>query len=62
MKKGFKFFCVKINVWLTVVKKGTNTLIFHIFESGTEYGAECSMNLVLNSIFITVFSYTIYSP
>ena len=25
-----------------VAQKGTNILIFYIFESGAEYGAECS--------------------
>ena len=25
-----------------VVQKGTNILIFYIFEYGAEYGAECS--------------------
>ena len=34
--------CVKIILWSIVVQKGTNTVIFYIFEYGAEYGAECS--------------------
>ena len=32
----------KINFWSIVPQKGTNILIFYIFEYGAEYGAECS--------------------
>ena len=35
-------FCVKLVLWSIVAQIGTNTLIFNIFESGAEYGAECS--------------------
>ena len=35
-------FCVKLVSWSIVAQKGTNILFFHIFESGAEYGAECS--------------------
>ena len=35
-------FCVKIFLWSIVAQKGTNILIFYIFEYGAEYGAECS--------------------
>ena len=34
--------CVKIAAWSIVVKEGTNTLIFYIFEYGAEYCAEFS--------------------
>ena len=34
--------CVKIFLWSIVAQKGTNILIFYIFEYGAEYGAECS--------------------
>ena len=34
--------CVKIIASSIVVKEGTNTLIFDIFEYGAKYGAECS--------------------
>ena len=32
----------KLILWSIVAQKGTNILIFHIFEYGAEYGAECS--------------------
>ena len=35
-------FCVKLILWSIVAQKGTNILIFYIFEYGAEYGAECS--------------------
>ena len=35
--------CVKLAVWSIVAQKGTDILIFYIFESGAEYRAECSM-------------------
>ena len=34
--------CVKTTAWSIVVKEGTNTLIFYIFEYDAESGAECS--------------------
>ena len=42
IKEECKMFCVKLILWSIVAQKGTNILIFHIFESGAEYGAECS--------------------
>ena len=42
-KKECKGVCVKLVAWLIVAQKGTNILIFYIFE----YGA---LNLELNSI------------
>ena len=42
MKEECKVSCVKIIVWLIVVKEGINTLDFYIFHYGAEYGAECS--------------------
>ena len=42
IKEGCKVFCVKLVSWSIVDQKGTNILFFHIFESGAEYGAECS--------------------
>ena len=42
MKEECKVFCVKLVLWSIVSQKGTNILIFYIFESGAEYGAECS--------------------
>ena len=35
-----KLSCVKIFLWSIVAQKGTNMLIFYIFEYGAEYGAE----------------------
>ena len=40
--KVWKVSCVKIIAWLAVVKEGTNTSIFYIFEYGVESGAEYS--------------------
>ena len=34
----WKYLCA----WLIVIKEGINTLIFDIFEYGTEYGTEYS--------------------
>ena len=34
--------CVKIFLWSIVAQKGTNILIFYIFEYGAEYGGEYS--------------------
>ena len=42
MKEECELFCVKLILWSIVSQKGTNILIFHIFEYGAEYGAECS--------------------
>ena len=42
MKKECKVSCVILVLWSIVAQKGTNILIFYIFESGAEYGAECS--------------------
>ena len=42
MEKECKVFCVKLVLWSIVAQKGTNILIFYIFEYGAEYGAECS--------------------
>ena len=42
MKEECEVFCVKLILWAMVAQKGTNILIFYIFESGAEYGAECS--------------------
>ena len=42
MKEECKKFCVKLVLWSKVAQKGTKILIFCIFESGAEYGAECS--------------------
>ena len=48
-------FCVKLVLWSIVAQKGTDILIFFIFESGTGYGAESVvLNLVLNSISSTM--------
>ena len=41
MKKGCKDFCVKtIACGQQLLSKGTNTLVFYIFECGAEYGAK----------------------
>ena len=42
MKEEYKVSHVKITALLIVAKKGTNTLIFYIFEYGAEHAAECS--------------------
>ena len=42
MKEECEVFCVKLILWSMVAQKGTNILIFYIFEYGAEYGAECS--------------------
>ena len=42
IKEECKVFCVKLVLWSIVAQIGTNTLIFNIFESGAEYGAECN--------------------
>ena len=40
MKEEWEVFCVKSILCSIVAQKGTNILIFYIFECGTEYGAE----------------------
>ena len=42
MKVQCKVLCVKLVLSSIVAQKGTDILIFYIFESGAEYGAECS--------------------
>ena len=42
MKEECEVFCVKLILCSIVAQKGTNILIFYIFEHGAEYGAECS--------------------
>ena len=42
MKEDCELFCVKLILCSIVAQKGTNILIFYIFEHGAEYGAECS--------------------
>ena len=42
MKKECEMFCVKLILCSIVSQKGTNILIFYIFQYGAEYGAECS--------------------
>ena len=42
MKEVCKVSCVKLILWSIVAQKGTNILIFYIFESGAESGTECS--------------------
>ena len=43
MKEECKVSCVKLIAWSIVVQECTNILIFYIFEYGTEYGTECSV-------------------
>ena len=42
MKEECKMVCVKLIFWSIVPRKGTNILIFYIFEYGAEYGAKFS--------------------
>ena len=42
MKGECEVFCVKLILWSIVAQKGTDILIFRIFEYGAESGAECS--------------------
>ena len=42
MKEKCKVSCVKLVVCSIVAQKGTNILIFYIFEYGPEYGVERS--------------------
>ena len=41
---------IKMNAPLIFVMEGTNTLIFYIFENGTENSAEHSADVVLNFV------------
>ena len=40
MKEECKLSCIKLVVWSIVAQKGTDILIFYIFESGAECSAE----------------------
>ena len=40
MKEECKVFCIKLVLWSILSHKGTNILVFYIFESVVEYGAE----------------------
>ena len=40
MKEDCEVFWVKLILWSIVAQKGTNILIFYIFESGAECSAE----------------------
>ena len=40
MKEEGKVFCVKLVLWSILSRKGTNMLIFDIFEYGAAYGPE----------------------
>ena len=42
MKEECKVVCVKLVLLSKVAQKGTNILIFYIFESGAEYDTENS--------------------
>ena len=42
IKEECEMVCVKLILWSIVPRKGTNILIFYIFEYGAEYGAKCS--------------------
>ena len=46
MKEECEVFCVKLILWSIVAQKGTNILIFYVFEYGAEYGGECSAESV----------------
>ena len=43
MKRESKVSCVKLVVWSIVAQKGTNIVVFYLFEYGVEYGGECSV-------------------
>ena len=58
--------CVKIFLWSIVAQKGTNIVIFYIFEYGAEYGVECSAKsgaycFIFRSQDILVFVFTFCS-
>ena len=42
MKEECKVSCVKLVMWSIIVQKGTNILIFYIFEYDAEYDSEWS--------------------
>ena len=42
IKEECEMFCLKLILWSIVAQKGTNILIFYIFEYGAKYGAECT--------------------
>ena len=44
--------CVKLVVWSTDAQKGTNILIFYIFEYGAANGAESSAESVAKWCFM----------
>ena len=52
MKEAWNVSCLKVIAWSVVVKEGTNTLTFYIFEYGAEYGAECSAESGAKQYFI----------
>ena len=52
MKEQCKVSCVKLVVWSTVAQKGTNILIFYIFEYGAANGAEFSAESVAKWCFM----------
>ena len=52
MAEECEVFCVKLILWSIVAQKGTNILIFYIFEYGAEYGAECSAEYGAEQYFI----------
>ena len=56
MKEECEVFCVKLIFYSIVAKKGTNILIFYIFECGTKYGAECSAESGVKKYFMFLIS------
>ena len=56
MKEECQVFCVKLILWSIVAQKGTNILIFYIFEYGAEYGAECSAEYGAKQYFILLYA------
>ena len=54
MKEECQVFCVKLILWSIVAQKGTNILIFYIFESGAESGTECSAEYGAKQYFIVI--------
>ena len=57
MKEECKVSYVKLFLWSMVAQKSTNILIFHIFEYGSEYGAECSAKSGTKYYFIKKWSF-----
>ena len=41
VKEECEVFCLKLILWSVIAQKGTNILLFYIFEYGAEYGTEC---------------------